>query len=151
MSSRKTKTPQEALADFGHHGEEGLGPVGGRVPRSVLVRCSISNQVLPAPNERAWPAPKAVRRHRFAVGAFTSMTPSPFFSSDTSNRAGVRDDRRVPELGHARDGHSRMFLLDHSDTDQHLLVTGRGLLTAEPVGRQGLTLPARDAAVLRHR
>ncbi|KAK1176840.1 beta-galactosidase [Streptomyces sp. NBS 14/10] len=50
---------------------------------------------------------------------------------------------------HADDGRSWLFLLNHSDTDQRLPVTGHDLLTDEPVGHHGLTLPARGAAVLR--
>lgn len=51
---------------------------------------------------------------------------------------------------HAQDGRSWLFLLNHGDTARHLPVTGHDLLTDEPVGPRGLTLPARGAAVLRH-
>ncbi|WP_405970620.1 beta-galactosidase [Streptomyces sp. NBC_00988] len=51
---------------------------------------------------------------------------------------------------HAQDGRDWLFLLNHGDTARHLAVTGHDLLTDEPVGPRGLTLPARGAAVLRH-
>jgi hypothetical protein len=65
--------------------------VGGRVPRSVLLPGSISNQVLPAPNGRG------PRRRRFGGGvdaplvAFILGDALALSSGDTSNRADVRD------------------------------------------------------------